>query len=180
MVTAQAGSSRPPTIVRRRPRGAVILLWLLPVVVVLADMSPMLFTSRSFASDWVNNLWLVREQSLNIQALGHPSFFLTSSIGVFEPEFAFFGSPAFTGTAYLSLLLGDHPLAAYILAFMLSVIAAYVGCWWAALQLGLRGWLAHLPAVLFVTSSFYVTNLYGIADFPQAVATSAVPLVGAS
>jgi hypothetical protein len=66
------------------------------------------------------------------------------------------------------------------MAFTLTVIVAYAGCWWVAAQMGLRGWPAHVPAVLFVTSSFYVSNLYGRADFPEAVGTSAISLVAAS
>jgi hypothetical protein len=146
----------------------------------MALMSAMLFTSRSFASDWINNLWLSWEQSLNIRALGHPSYFLTSSLGVFQPEYAFYGGTAYTGAAYLSLLFGGHPIAGYIVAYGIAVVVAYAGCWWTASQMGLRGWIAQAPAVLFVTSSYYVSNLYGRGDFPEAVATSLIPLVAAS
>jgi len=157
-----------------------LLVWAIPVVTVFALMAAMLFTSRAFSSDWVNNLWLSWEQSLNIKALGHPSYFLTSSLGVFQPEYGFYGGTAYTGAAYLSLLLGGHPIAGYILAFGIALVLAYAGCWWIASQMGLGGWIAHVPAVLFVTSSYYVSNLYGRGDFPEAVATSLIPLVAAS
>jgi hypothetical protein len=121
-------------------------------------MAPMLFTSRSYASDWANNLWLVWEQSLNVKELGHPSYFLQSSLGAFYPQFLFYGGTLFSIAGVLASVAGEHPLATYILIYALAAAAAYGGWLWLCRQLGL-------------------TNIYGRGDFGETVATSAIPLV---
>ena len=45
---------------------------------------------------------------------------------------------------------------------------------------GVRSWMAHAPAVTFVASAYYVTNLYGRGAWSEFVATSALPLMVAS
>ena len=37
--------------------------------------------------------------------------------------------------------------------------------------------LAHAPAIVFVTSAYYVTNLYGRGAWAEFMAVSALPLV---
>jgi hypothetical protein len=152
-------------------------LWLLPAAVIGLLMAPMVFTSRSYASDWSNNLWLVYEQSLNVRELGHPSYFVQSSIGAFYPQFLFYGGTLFSVAGTIAALAGEHPLEAYLLMYLLATVAAYGGWVWLCRQLGLTGWHAHIPAILYVTSSYYVTNIYGRGDFGETVATSAIPLV---
>lgn len=152
-------------------------LWLLPPVVIGLLMAPMVLTSRSYASDWSNNLWLVWEQSLNIRELGHPSYFVQSSLGAFYPQFLFYGGTLFSAAGFVAAVAGEHPLAAYVLVYLLAAAAGYGGWLWLCRQLGLSGWQAHVPAVLYLTSSYYVTNIYGRGDFGETVATSAIPLV---
>jgi hypothetical protein len=137
----------------------------------------MILTSRAYASDWSNNLWLVWEQSLNIKTLGHPSYFVQSGIGVFYPQFLFYGGTLFSVVGFVATIGGEHPLAAYVLMYFLALVSAYGGWLWLCHQLGLSGWRAHIPAILYVTSSYYVTNIYGRGDFGETVATSMIPLI---
>jgi hypothetical protein len=146
-------------------------------IVVGALVAPMVLTSRSYAVDWANHLWLVWQQSLNISELGHPSYFVQSSFGAFYPWFAFNGGTLYAVAGGVAVLSGEQPLAAYVAIYLLSFIAAYGGWLWLCHQLGLSGWRAHVPAVLYLTSSFYVTNVYGRGDFAEVVGTSAIPLV---
>lgn len=150
--------------------------WLLPPLVIAMLMAPMLLTARAYASDWSNNLWLVWQQSLNIRELGHPSYFVQSALGAFYPQFLFYGGTLFSVVGLAASALGEHPLAAYIMSYTLALAAAYGGWLWLCRQAGLAGWRAHVPAVLYLTSSYYVTNIYGRGDFGEVVATSAIPL----
>jgi hypothetical protein len=140
-------------------------------------MAPMILTSRAYASDWSNNLWFVWEQSLNIRTLGHPSYFVQSGIAAFFPQFLFYGGTLFSVTGLAATVAGEHPLAAYIFTYFLALVSAYAGWIWLCRQLGLRSWRAHIPATLYLTSSYYVTNIYGRGDFGETVATSVLPLV---
>jgi hypothetical protein len=149
----------------------------MPIVVIGLVMAPMILTSRAYASDWSNYLWMLWEQSLNVRTLGHPSYFLQSGIGAFYPQFLFYGGTLFSAAGLLAAVGGEHPLATYILTYLLALTSAYGGWLWFCRQLGLRGWRAHVPAILYVTSSYYVTNIYGRGDFGETVATSTIPLV---
>jgi hypothetical protein len=153
--------------------------WILPPLVIGLLIAPMVLTSRAYASDWSNNLWLVWEQSLNIKTLGHPSYFVQSGIAAYFPQFLFYGGTLFSVVGLAASVAGEHPLAAYVLTYLVALLAAYGGWIWLCRQLGLSGWRAHVPAILYVTSSYYVTNIYGRGDFGETVATSAIPLVAA-
>jgi len=150
---------------------------LLSVVVIGLLIAPMIVTSRPYASDWSNNLWLVWEQGLNIRTLGHPSYFVQSGIGAFFPQYLFYGGTLFSAVGFLATVSGEHPLAAYVFTYIVAIVGAYAGWLWICRQLGLSQWRAHVPAILYVTSSYYVTNIYGRGDFGETVSTSAIPLV---
>lgn len=49
-----------------------------------------------------------------------------------------------------------------------------------ARDLGVRSWMAHAPALVFVTSAYYVSDLYGRGAWPEFVAVSAIPPLAAS
>ena len=151
--------------------------WVLPALVIGLLMAPMVLTSRAYASDWSNNLWFVWEQSLNIRTLGHPSYFVQSGIGAFFPQFLFYGGTLFSVTGLAAAVVGEHPLAVYIFTYLIALVGAYAGWLWLCRQLGLLAWRAHIPAILYLTSSYYVTNIYGRGDFGETVATSMLPLV---
>jgi len=153
------------------------LHWAIAAVVILALLSPMALTDRTFGTDWSNQLWLVWNQGITIHDLGHPSYFLQSTLGAFYPLFAFYGAPAFATAGLLSSVIGGHPVVAFVASYFAAAALGYGGLLWLARQLGVRGWRGHVPAVLFITSAYYVTNIYGRGAWTETMATSAIPLV---
>jgi hypothetical protein len=54
-------------------------------------MSPALFTPYGFGPDYTNHLWLVWQQALAISHNHHPTLYLQSDHGIFEPFYGFYG-----------------------------------------------------------------------------------------
>jgi hypothetical protein len=149
--------------------------------VVLVVAAPLLFTNSGFMADFTNHLWLVWSQARSIATTLHPSYFInTTTEGVFNPWFAFYGGSLYGTTGAIAALLGDRPIVAFVGVTMIAIAAAYGGLLWLARQYGLRGWIAHMPALTFVTSAYYITNLYGRGAWPEFIAVSAIPLCIAS
>jgi hypothetical protein len=140
----------------------------------------MVFTGSTFGGDWPTHLWLIQMQARNIDALGHPSLFFQSGLGGFEPWYAFYGGTLYSLVAAAAVLSGGHTLAAYILSFALVMAMALGGFTWIARQLGLRWWLALISGAVFVTSTYYITDVYARGAWAEAVATSAIPLLVAA
>jgi hypothetical protein len=141
---------------------------------------PLLTSSpRLGASDWDTQFWLIEQAVEGLRHRHHPSFFLNSDQAVFYPMFGFYGGTLFTFTGAVALLLGSS-VHAYILVYVLALCASYGGWYWLGRQLGLGWWVAHLPAMLFVTSPYYVTLLYGLGDLPEFVGVSMLSLLIAS
>ncbi|MGA2320214.1 MAG: hypothetical protein ABSG95_05670 [Solirubrobacteraceae bacterium] len=155
------------------------LAWGIPVFVVGVLALP-LFTDRTFGNDWPDHLWLVWQQSQAITQLGHPSYFLQSASGVYEPFFAFYGGTFYAFTGGISALLGEHPTVAYVAVIIGAFAGAYAGWTWLAHQVGVRGWWAQMPGLIYVTSPYIITNSFGRGDMPEFVGTASIPLVAAS
>ena len=147
---------------------------------VLLIASPLLFTGDGFANDFTNSLWLADYQRQVIAAHLHPTLFLQTQGGLFYPQFVFYGGTLFAITGALAALLGGSTIAAFEIVTVAAIAAAYGGLFWLARQLGVKGVLAHAPALVFVTSAYYVTNLYGRGAWAEFMAVSALPLVGAA
>ncbi len=158
---------------------AARLVWSIPVLVVGILALP-LFTDRTFGNDWPAHLWLVWQQSQAIAQLGRPSYFLQSASGVYEPFFAFYGGTFYAFTGGISALLGDHPIVAYAAVTIGGFAGAYGGWTWLARQLGVQGWLAQMPGLIYVTAPYIITNPFGRGDIPEFVGSCAIPLVAAS
>jgi hypothetical protein len=145
---------------------------------VLLIASPLLFTSDGFYPDFTNAIWLADYQQHAIAAHLHPTLFLqTHQSGVFYPQFAFYGGTLFALTGALAAALGGSTVVAFEVLTVAAIAAAYGGVFWLARQLGVRGVLAHAPALVFVTSAYYVTNLYGRGAWAEFMAVSSLPLV---
>jgi hypothetical protein len=145
---------------------------------ILLIASPLLFTSDGFVADFTNAIWLVGRQQHLIAAHLHPTLFLqTQQGGVFDPIFAFYGGTLFALTGALAAVLGGSTILAFEVVTLAAIAAAYGGLLWLARQLGVRGAMAHAPALVFVTSAYYVTNLYGRGAWSEFIAVSAFPLV---
>jgi hypothetical protein len=152
---------------------------LLAGAAILAVVAPMLFTRTGFQVDFTNHLWLVWAAGKSLVAAGHPTYFInTTTQGVFNPWFAFYGGTLYMITGGISELLGGHPVVAYVGVTVLAVAGAYGGTLWLGRQFGLRGWIAHAPALTVVTSAYYITNLYGRGAWPEVLASSSIaPLI---
>ncbi|HEX5270354.1 MAG TPA: hypothetical protein VFW33_07705, partial [Gemmataceae bacterium] len=150
--------------------------WLLPPLAIVAVLSPMIFTSRSFDPDWTNHMWLVSTQRDAIAHHGHPSWFLHSTgLGVFYPQFAFYGGTLYGSAGLLSFVLGVT--GAYIAFFAIGLAMSFGGWTWLARRLGVVGPLAFLPGLLHITAAYVMANAYGRGAWPEFVATMALPLV---
>lgn len=151
-----------------------------PALLILVLSWPMLFTSQGYNEDWIHHLWFMWSQSAAIDANHHPTFFLNDPRSVFYPEFAFYGGTLYSLVGLLALLLGNAPLHAYILSWLLGFAAAYGGWYWLGRMAGLgRGW-AQLPALTFITAAYYITLIYARGDLPEFIGVSSIPLLIAS
>ncbi|MGP0053505.1 MAG: hypothetical protein ACLPZR_32335 [Solirubrobacteraceae bacterium] len=160
-----------------RPWGDAVATALAVVIVG----GPALFTNNGFAYDFTNHLWLVWVQEHAISARLAPTYFVNASVvGVFYPYFVFYGGTLYAATGALGVLLGGRVVVAYVGVILLSVAVAYGGLVWLSRQLGIGSWMAHAPAVTYVASAYYVTNIYGRGAWPEFVATSTIPLLVAS
>jgi hypothetical protein len=161
---------------RRRAHGRWWPL-LASAVLIVVLMAPMVFTGSTFGGDWPTHLWLIQMQADNISHLGHPSLFFQSGLGGFEPWYAFYGGTLYSITAAGAVLSGGHTLATYVLSFALTMAMAFGGFTWIGRQAGLRGWTALVAGFAFLTSAYYITDVYARGAWAETVATSAVPLL---
>lgn len=152
--------------------------WAIPAGVTLCFLAPILFTDKTFASDWGNHYWLIYMQGQNIGALGEPSIYLQSTLGAFYPYYAFYGGTFYAVTGLISHLF-DTDLAV-LLATAGALTANYLGWTWIARQAGVSGWRAQLPGLIAVTAPLAVSNIYGRGGIPELVGTSMLPLVAAA
>jgi uncharacterized membrane protein len=163
--------------VDRRSTARSALIFALVALVSTVLVWPMLLTTSGFGGDWEHHLWYVWHQSLAIRADGVPSLFLNTHYSALYPQYAFYGGTIFAITGTLGVILGDSPLSAYILSYILGFMAAYGGWYWTARILGLGCWLAQVPGLLFVTSACYLTVVYAQGDWPEFLAVSMLPLM---
>ena len=158
-----------PSGARRRLGTSALVDVAIATLVVLLIASPLLLTSDGFALDFTNAMWLAGYQQDAIAAHLHPTLFLqTQQGGVFGPLFAFYGGTLFALTGALAVILGGSTNLAFTLMTLAAIAAAYGGLFWLARQLGVRGALTHAPAIVFVTSAYYVTDLYGRGRGPSS------------
>jgi hypothetical protein len=150
---------------------------LIGTAVVLFIAAPALFTNDAFSNEYVSHLWLVWHQQEILSERGLPSLFVHSqAMGLFQPFYGFYGATLYTITAALALVVGSADVA-FGLVTALSVAAAYGGMLWLGRLIGLPRLLRHVPAIIFVTSAYYVTDLYARSAWPEFVALSMLPLV---
>jgi hypothetical protein len=148
------------------------------IFAILLIASPLLLTRNGFAPDFTNDIWFADYQRHAIAAYLHPTLFVHSQqLGVFGPSFAFYGGTLFALTGALGAALGGASVLAFEVVTLIAIAAAYGGLFWLARQLGVRGAIAHAPAIVFVTSAYYITNLYGRGAWAEFMAVSALPLV---
>jgi hypothetical protein len=162
--------------------GPVLVDLLVATTAVLVLAAPMLFTRSGFMADFTNHLWLTWAAGHALVEAGHPSYFLnTANLGVFDPWFAFYGGTLYTVVGGISELIGGHPVVAYVGATTVAIAATYGGMLWLARGLGLTRLASHAPAIVVVTSAYYVTDLYGRGAWPEFIAAAAIaPLLASA
>jgi hypothetical protein len=136
----------------------------------------MFATERSFGPDWSNHLWFLWVQGGQIRS-GGPSLFLHADpLGLFYPQYAFYGGTLYALGGALSALLDGRAVVAYLATWVVVFASAYGGMLWLGLLAGLRGWRAHAGALVVVTSAYFLTNLYARGVWPESMASSALIL----
>lgn len=140
--------------------------------VCTAVCSPLLFSDRAFWYDWSNALWVL----WSAPPLG--SLFLHNlGLGVFYPQYAFYGGPLYELGGLLADLVGGRPVEVYVALWAGAVGGAYASIYGLARRLGVSPTFAHAPAVLYVTAPYALTNMYGRGAFSEFVAASSIPVL---
>ncbi len=141
-------------------------------------LSPALFTPWSFGPDYTNHLWLVWQQALAISNNAHPTLYLQTGGGVFQPFYGFYGGTLYAAVGGVAAVVGTgHTYAVYTASIGGAIALAYGGMWWLSRLFGVGRWAAHLPAFILVTGGYYLADAYARGAWPELVALSAVPMV---
>jgi hypothetical protein len=151
-----------------------------PVLVIGFLTWPMLFTSSGMEEDWDLHMWAVWRQSLAIARDHSPTLFINDLTSVYYPMYAFYNSTIYSLDGLLAILLGHAYVTAYVATYVLGFAAAYGGWYWLARMAGLGRWLSQAPGFIFITSSYYLTDVYGRGDWGEFIAISTIPLLVAA
>jgi hypothetical protein len=143
-------------------------------LVILICLWTMLHETTFVVQDWFLHEWYIWHQEGALRAHGLPSLFAQDNAGVFDPHFAFYGGTLYTISALIALVVGHH--AAYLITWVLAFAMTYGAWFWLARQAGLGPWTSHLPAVLFVTSTWYLSAAYVLGSWAQTIAFGALLL----
>ena len=103
---------------------------LVTTIVAVGLAWPMVATSAGMNQDWPNHLWYLWQQSLNIKRDGMPSLFVTQGARIFYPFYAFYGGTLYALGGLGSLLLGNAPVKAYVLSYIVGLLSAMGGFYW--------------------------------------------------
>lgn len=158
-----------------------------PILSALGAAALILFLTRKlllepsrFPGDFQSDAWYIHHQATALRDTHLPSLSFTARTAAFYPFFAFYGGTLFTIAAALSLVTGEGAHLAQAIVYVLALASAYGGWLWLARQAGVRGWVAHAPAVAWVTAPYVLTNIFWRHDFAESVATNVMPLLVAA
>ena len=152
----------------------------LGVAALLVLLTWTLLTDASrLADDFWTDTFFIGQQADAIRHGGGPSLFAHSNYAMFYPVFAFYGGTLFAFAGAIAVVVGSA-VAAQVIVYILALAAAYGGWLWLARLAGLRSWPAHVPAILYVTAPYVLTNVYTRQDLAEVVATAAIPPLLAS
>jgi hypothetical protein len=167
---------------RSWPLLARLLVVVIPVVTIASIVWPMvLYPHAAYAADdWLVHLWYVWHQTDWMKDHILPTYYVNYPEGVLYPHFAFNAGPLSAVAGATSLIVGGGGLAAYIIWWTLGVVSAYGALYWLGRMAGLGRLVAQVPALVFVTSAYYITLIYARGDWPEFVGVSSMPLLVAS
>jgi hypothetical protein len=147
--------------------------WVPPLLVGLFAL-PFILRQNSWW-EWGNAYWLLERQSAHVSAHGVPTLFLHNFSGSYNPFFTFYAGFTLSVLAYPAALLGAWPVfAASVVA---AIVAGYLGIWWTARNLGLSHQVAVLPALIFTTTPYVLSEMYGRGAWAELVAVNAVAVM---
>jgi len=140
-------------------------------------LGPVLLGRGSYFGDWSNHLFVIDQSRAAIASTGLPTYVLnTAGTGLLYPFMLFYGGSLYALGGYLSVLTGSSEIV-YRALWLLGFVAAFGGTYWCGRLAGLRRTVACWPALILVSSAYWLTNLYGRGALPEFVATSFVPLL---
>lgn len=185
---ASGGNARNPmekkNVETRQSRATTMVEWSAHIgigaIFVILCSSPLLFGHSTFASDFTNTPWLAELRAQEIRGGGLFSYFVSGrGFDVLTPEWAFYGGPFITACALLKLLVGNVWLAFDVVGLG-AWSMCYGGMYWLGRLSKLSRVESHFPAVVVVTSAYWITDAYGRGDWAEFVAISSLPLIVAS
>jgi hypothetical protein len=150
---------------------------LLPPLMVGLLAVPFIRRQNSFW-EWGNAYWLLERQTEYVAAHGVPTMFTHNFTGAFNPFFAYYGGPVLSLLAYPATVFGAWPV--FAASVVLALVCGYLGIWWAARSIGLSPQLAILPALVFATTPYVLSEIYGRGAWAEMIAVNAAAvMVGA-
>ena len=125
--------------------------------------------------EWNNAYWLLERQTEHVKAHGVPTFFLHNLSGAFNPFFMYYAGFMTSVLAYPAAALGAWPV--FAASVVLAIVCGYLGIWWTARNLGLSAPLAVLPGLIFATTPYVLSEIYGRGAWAELIAVNAVAVI---
>ena len=146
----------------------------LPPLFVAALLIPFAVRQNAWY-EWENAYWFLQRQAEHVSAHGVPTLFLHTKDGSFYPFFLYYGGFTIGLLAYPAALLGAWPV--FLASMVAAVVGGYLGIWWTALSLGLSRRLAVLPALIYATTPYVLSDAYGRGAWAELVGVNAVAVM---
>jgi hypothetical protein len=147
--------------------------WVPPLLVGLFAL-PFILRQNSWW-EWGNAYWLLERQTAHVSAHGMPTLFLHNFSGAYNPFFTFYSGFTLSLLAYPAVLFGAWPV--FVASVVGAMVAGYLGIWWTARNLGLSHQLAILPALIFATTPYVLSEIYGRGAWAELVAVNAAAVM---
>jgi hypothetical protein len=146
----------------------------LPPLLVAALLIPFAVRQNAWY-EWENAYWFLQRQAAHVSAHGVPTLFLHTKDGSFYPFFVHYGGFTIGLLAYPAALFGAWPV--FLTSMVAAVVGGYLGIWWTALSLGLSRRLAVLPALVYATTPYVLSDAYGRGAWAELVGVNAAAVM---
>ena len=124
--------------------------------------------------EWANSLWFLQLQAQHVASSGLPTYFIHAAGEYFYPWHVFYSGPLNAVLAYPAALFGAWPVFAAVTFLAFATLSAGVS--WTARNLGVPPRPALIPGVLFATTPYMVSDLYGRGAWAELVALASLAL----
>jgi hypothetical protein len=146
----------------------------LPPLLIAALLIPFVVSQNAWY-EWQNAYWFIQREAEHVSEHGVPTFFLHTKDGTFYPFFVFYGGFTIGLLGYPAALFGAWPV--FVGSMVAAVVGGYLGIWWAAQNLGLSRRLAVLPALIYATTPYVLSDAYGRGAWAELVGVNAVAVM---